>query len=131
MEIKLNSNDLLELRKAFAHGYLDIDKVSFLRALKMDYRPLRLIGGGEMDYYLQALYDGWGYVPTSLTDFTEAALQSDEQETIDKVERNSSKLYRRLVQNAFMGLLAIRALGGTFHGKRDPDFDWMDERPEF
>lgn len=127
MEINLSVQDILELSRALKNGKLNIDKVSRLRDLKANYRPPKSIGGEELEYYLNLLMRGWGYAPTSSKVFAQMLLQGDVAEKHKKYIE-SGRCYRQLIKDAFIGLLAIRALGGKFYNV-EPDFSFENETP--
>ena len=45
-----------------------------------------------------------------------------------KRQIDDGNIYRRMVKEAFIGLVAIKALGGTFTDK-EPDFSFTDGEP--
>lgn len=57
-------------------------------------------------------------------------LQGLDGDLLEKWRRQieDGSIYRRLVKEAFVGLIAIKALGGTFTGK-EPDFGFVDGKP--
>lgn len=130
MEIKLSTKDVLELAKAIKSGRLEIDKVERLNSLKENYNPPKKIGDKELEYYLKCLYDGWGYVPIGVREVQEIMLAglNGEQLEIWKDRIEDCSVYRRLVKDAFFGLMAVKALGGVFTEK-EPDFKFMEQEP--
>lgn len=116
MEIKLNSIDMLQIAKALKCGWLDLDKIESFRSLVEGYNPPKEIKQDELDYYLDCLYDGWGYTPASEEQVREAMSQGLSADLQEKWKRQigNGQLYRRLVREAFLGLIAMKALGGTF-----------------
>lgn len=47
----------------------------------------------------------------------------------DRIE--DGQVYKRMVKDAFLGMVAVRALGGTFTDK-EPDFSFTgEEEPDF
>lgn len=133
MEIKLSAKDILELSKAIKSGRIEIDKVERLKSLKENYNPPMKIGNKELEYYLKCLYDGWGYVPTDSRKIQKMMLEGLNSEQLEKWKDRieDCRVYRRLVKGAFLGLMAIKALGGTYIEK-EPDFNFMEQKiPEF
>lgn len=125
--MKLSSIDVLQIAKALKCGWLDTDKIASFRRLVEAYNPPREIKQHELDYYLDCLYKGWGYEPTARKQFIEAMLQGLDGDLLEQWRQSieDGQVYRRLVKDAFMGLMAVKALGGTFTDK-EPDFGFMD-----
>lgn len=130
MKIKLSSVDTLQMAKAIKSGWLDTDKVEALRQLVEGYNPPRAIGSAEFHYYLDYLLDGWGYEPTDIETAREAMLSTLEADMLEKWQQriDDYSVYKRLVKEAFVGLVAIRALGGTFTDK-EADFSFLNKKP--
>lgn len=130
MRIKLSSVDTLQMAKAIRSGWLDTDKVEALRALADGYNPPRTIGSDEFHYYLDCLYDGWGYEPTDIEAARKAMLDTLEADVLERWRQriDDCSVYKRMVKEAFIGLVAIRALGGTFIDK-EADFSFINRKP--
>ena len=130
MKIRLSSIDTLQLAKAIKSGCLDTDKVEALRQLVEGYNPHKSIGSDEFHYYLNCLYDGWGYEPTDIEITTESMLNELEGEELEKWRKriDDYSVYKRLVKDVFVGLVAMRALGGTFTDK-EADFNFLNKKP--
>ncbi len=130
MRIKLSSVDTLQMAKAIRSGWLDTDKVEALRALVEGYNPSRAIGSDEFHYYLDCLYDGWGYEPTDIEEARRAMLDTLEADVLERWRQriDDYSIYKRMVKEAFIGLVAIRALGGTFTDK-EADFSFINRKP--
>lgn len=130
MKIKLSSVDTLQMAKAIKSGWLDTDKVEALRQLVEGYNPPREVGSEEFHYYLDCLNDGWGYTPTSIEEAREAMLNTLEADLLEKWRQriDDYSVYKRMVKEAFTGLVAIRALGGMFTDK-EADFSFINKKP--
>ena len=57
-------------------------------------------------------------------------LQGLDGDLLEKWRRQieNGSIYRRMVKEVFIGLVAIKALGGTFTDK-EPDFSFADSKP--
>lgn len=130
MKIRLSSVDVLQIAKALKCGWLDTDKIASFRSLVDGYNPPREIKQKELDYYLDCLYKGWGYKPTEWERVKEVMLQGLDGDLLEKWELQieDGSIYRRFVKDAFIGLMAIKALGGTFTDK-EPDLSFTDGKP--
>lgn len=130
MKVKVNSKDVLEIAKALKCGWLDMDKIASFKSLLDGYNPPREIKRDELNYYLDCLYKGWGYVPTDRKQIEETMLQGLDDDLLEKWEKSidDGSLYKRMVKDAFLGMVAIRALGGTF-ADIEPDFSFTDKEP--
>lgn len=117
---------MLQMAKAIKCGWLDTDKIASFQSLVEAYNPPREIKQKELDYYLDCLYKGWGYEPTDRKRFSEAMLQGLDSDLLEQWQRQieDGQVYRRLIKDAFVGLMAVKALGGTFTGK-EPDFGFI------
>ena len=79
------------------------------------------------------LVQGWGYEPTEWEQVKEKILQGLDGDLLEKWRQQieDGSIYRRLVKDAFIGLVAVRALGGTFTDK-ELDFSFADGKlPKF
>lgn len=133
MKIKVNSKDVLEIAKALKCGWLDMGKIATFQSLLDGYNPPKEIKRDELNYYLDCLYKGWGYKPTDKETVNEMMLQGLDADLLEKWEKHikSDRVYKRMVKEAFLGMVAIRALGGTFTDK-EPDFSFTgEEKPNF
>lgn len=133
MKMKLNSVDVLQIAKALKCGWLDTNKIASFKSLVEGYNPPKEIKRDELNYYLDCLYKGWGYEPTEWERVKELMLQGLDGDLLEKWKQQieDGSIYRRMVRDAFLGMVAIRALGGTFTDK-EPDFCFInDEPPKF
>ena len=130
MKMKLNSLDVLQIAKALKCGWLDTDKIASFKSLVDGYNPPKEISRKELSYYLDCLYKGWGYEPTEWEQVKEKMLQGLDGDLLEKWKRqiDDGSIYRCMVKEAFIGLVAIKALGGTFTDK-EPDFSFTDGKP--
>lgn len=130
MKIKLNSVDVLQIAKALKCGWLDTDKIESFKSLVEGYNPPKEIKKQELSYYLDCLYKGWGYVPTDQKEIQEMMMKDFDSDLLDKWQRqiDDGSIYKRMIRDAFLGMVAIRALGGTFIDKK-PDFSFTDNEP--
>ena len=130
MKLKINSVDVLQIAKALKSGWLDTDRIESFKSLVEGYNPPKEIKREELDYYLDSLYNGCGYVPTDKETIKENMLQGLDSDLLEKWEEKISNntVYKTLVKDAFMGMVAIKALGGTFTDK-EPDFCFMENDP--
>lgn len=130
MMMKLNSVDVLQIAKALKCGWLDTDKIESLKSLVDGYNPPREIKQKKLDFYPDCLYKGWGYKPTEWEQVKEQMLQGLDGDLLEKWKRQieDGSIYKRFVKDAFIGLMAIKALGGTFTDK-EPDFGFADGEP--
>lgn len=133
MKVKLNSKDVLEIAKAMKYGWLDMGKIESFQSLLDCYNPHKEIKRDELSYYLDCLYKGWGYKPTDEGAIKEMMLQGLDDELLEKWQKHieNNSVYRRMVKEAFLGMVAIKALGGTFTDK-ESDFSFTEEeKPDF
>lgn len=130
MIIKLDSIDVLQITKALKSGWLDLSKIESFKSLVDGYNPPKQIAKDEVDYYLDCLFKGWGYNPTSKEQIKMAMLQGLENDLLEqwKSSIENDSLYRQMVKYAFLGLLAIKGLGGNFEDV-EPDFSFIEMRP--
>ena len=130
MKIKLDSIDILQITKALKSGWLDLDKIESFKSLVDGYNPPRRITRNELAYYMDCLYKGWGYVPTNEKEIKEAMLQGLDDKQLEKWQGSieDGSVYRQLVKYAFIGLLAIKGLGGRFDDI-EPDFSFTGMKP--
>jgi len=130
MKIRLSSIDVLQIAKALKCGWLDTDKIESFKSLVEGYNPLKEIKKQELCYYLDCLYKGWGYVPTEQKEIGEMMMKYFDSDLLDKWQRqiDDGSIYKRMIRDAFLGMVAIRALGGTFIDKK-PDFSFTDNEP--
>lgn len=134
MKIKVNSKDVLEIAKALKCGWLDTSKIESFKTLLEGYHPHKEIKRDELNYYLDCLYKGWGYTPTNMEIVNETMLEGLPDELLEKWEKHieSNSVYRRIVKEAFFGLVAVKALGGKFEDLNpdfEPDFSFMEGEP--
>ncbi|WP_315352518.1 hypothetical protein [Phocaeicola abscessus] len=133
MKIRLNSIDVLQIAKALKCGWLDTDKIDSFKSLVNGYNPSKEIKRDELNYYLECLYKGWGYVPTDKEAIKEKMLQELDSGLLQKWQKSieDNSLYKRMVKDAFLGMVAIKALGGTF-ADIEPDFSFTErESPKY
>lgn len=130
MKIRLNSIDVLQIAKALKCGWLDTDKIDSFKSLVDGYNPPKEIKRDELNYYLECLYKGWGYTPTDKEAIKEKMLQELDSDLIEKWQKSieNNSLYKRMVKDAFWGMVAIKALGGTFTDT-EPDFSFTEREP--
>ena len=130
MKIRLSSVDVLQIAKALKCGWLDTDKIESFKSLVEGYNPPKEIKKQELSYYLDCLYKGWGYVTTEQKEIQEMMMKDFDCDLLDKWQRqiDDGSIYKRMVKDAFLGIVAIRALGGTFTDK-EPDFSFTDDEP--
>lgn len=130
MKIKVNSKDVLEIAKALKCGWLDMGKIASFQSLLDGYNPPKEIKRDELNYYLDCLYKGWGYIPTDRKQIEETMLQGLNADLLEKWEKRieDGSVYKRIVKEAFFGMVAIRALGGTFTNI-EPDFSFTNGEP--
>ena len=130
MKIKLSSVDVLQIAKALKCGWLDTDKIASFKSLVDGYNPPKEVSEGELMHYLDCLYKGWGYEPTAWEQVKEKMLQGFDGDLLERWRRQieDGSLYRRMVKEAFVGLIATKALGGTFMDK-EPYFGFVNGEP--
>lgn len=130
MKIRLNNIDVLQIAKALKCGWLDTDKIDSFKSLVEGYNPPKGIKREELNYYLECLFKGWGYEPTNQKQVEDTMLQRLDSDLLEKWRRQieDGSIYRRFVKDAFIGLVAIKALGGTFTAI-EPDFSFMEKKP--
>lgn len=130
MKIRLNSIDILQIAKALKCGWLDTDKIDSFKSLVDGYNPPQEIKRDELNYYLECLYKGWGFTPTNKEAIKEMMLQELDSDLLKKWQKSieDNSLYKRMVKDAFLGMVAIKALGGTFTDI-EPDFSFTERKP--
>lgn len=130
MKIRLSSVDVLQIAKALKCGWLDTDKIESFKSLVEGYNPPKEIKKQELSYYLDCLYKGWGYVPTEQKVIQEMMMKGFDSDLLDKWQQqiDNGSIYKGMVKDAFLGMVAIKALGGTFIDK-EPDFSFTDAEP--
>lgn len=66
--------------------------------------------------YLNTLDEDFGYKPTDAAKVNEMMLQGLDDDLLQKWQHRiaNGSVYKQMVCDAFRGLIAIRALGGTF-----------------
>lgn len=128
MKIKMNSKDVLEIAKALKCGWLDVGKIASFQSLLDGYNPSKEIKQDELNYYLDCLYKGWGYKPTAKETINEMMLKGLNADLLEKWEKHikNDSVYKRMVKEVFLGMIAIRALGGTF-SEKELDFSFESE----
>lgn len=131
MKIKLNNTDVLEIAKALKSGWLDMDKISAFKSLIDGYNPPKKITDRQLNYMVSCLYKGIGYKPNSEAATKELCkeLPTELQEKW-KVGIENGQLYRMFIKEAFMGMIAVKAIGGQFTLK-EPDFSFAEKAPDF
>lgn len=133
MKVKVDSKDVLEIAKAIKCGWLDTSKIESFKTLLDGYNPLKEIKRDELNYYLDCLHKGWGYKPTDKETINEMMLQGLDADLLEKWEKHikSDRVYKRMVKEAFLCMVAIRALGGKFELNPDfePDFSFTNGEP--
>ena len=132
MKIKLNSKDVLEITKAIKSGWLDVDKVERFRYLLNGYNPPKEITRKQMDYYRECLYMGWGYTPTDEAEIKSMMLECLPMDLKEKWQKSveDGSVYKKLVRDAYLGMVAMRALGGKFTQK-DADYSFCEKKLTF
>ena len=86
----------------------------------------------QLDYYKECLYNGIGYIPTDEA----VVIQKLEEELPTNLKEKwreniyDGSIYKGLVKDAFWGMVAMVALGGTFTLK-DEDYSFCKEIPDF
>ncbi|MCD8295458.1 MAG: hypothetical protein LUE27_09500 [Clostridia bacterium] len=130
MKIRLSNADAVQLAKAIKGGCLDTDRVDFLKRLVENYRPIEPINERMFDYYKQCLYRGVGFVPNGEARFEDMcySIKQIDGEQYNRFENqiNSGQLYRLFIKQIFMGMIALKAVGGEFN-LTNPDFGFLDE----
>ena len=109
-----------------------MDKVTGLKTLLDGYNPTKQITQRQMHYYCECLYKGLGYTPTDEATINKILLSELPANLKEKGERgiNDRSIYKTLVRNAFFGVIAIRALGGSYTPKNE-DYSFCEEEPDF
>lgn len=132
MKVRLESKDVAEIAKSLKSGWLDMGKVAVFQRLIKGYNPPKAITKQELDYYLDCLKKGWGYIPTDQENLQQTMLENlpDDlkAEWIEQI--NEGSIYRNLIKEAFLGLCALKGLGGTFTDQ-EGDFSFMEQEPEY
>lgn len=132
MKVKLSSIDILEISKALKCGWLDMCRVAGFKSLLDGYNPPKEITQRQVDYYCECLYKGLGYTPTDEDTMTRAMLAelpTDlKEEWGESIEDGS--LYKKLVRDAFLGMVAMRALGGKYT-PNNGDYGFCGCHPDF
>lgn len=130
MIIKLNNTDVMQIVKALKSGWLDLSKVDGFKRLIDGYNPPKEITRDELDFYLDCLFKGWGYRPTGKKQIRDAMLQGLDRELLEQwgAAIENGRLYKQLVRYAFLGLLAIKGLGGSFEDV-EPNFEFIEKKP--
>ncbi len=131
MKIKLSNTDAVQLARAIKGGCLDTDKVEFMKELVANYNPPKKISDERLAFFKRCLYDGMGFTPNGETKFFEliCTLEQAQPELYAKWERQilDGQLYRRFIKECFIGLLAVKAVGGKFDILKDADFSFLGE----
>lgn len=132
MKIRLSNKDAVELARAINGGCLDTDKVECLKSLVANYNPPKLVGEQELDYFKDCLYRGWGFTPNDEASFFDGVCklaQTDAPALYDKWVRQikNGQLYCQFIRMCFIGLLAVKAVGGKFDLFKEADFSFMGE----
>ena len=132
MKIKLSSTEILEIAKALKCGWLDMSKIASFKSLLDGYNPPREITKRQLDYFCECLYNGMGYIPTGRGKFAKMTMAELPTDLKDKwkVSIENGSVYKRLVRDAFFGMVAIKALGGI-HTEKVEDFSFCEKEPEF
>lgn len=131
MKIRLSNTDMVEITKSLKEGWIDLNKIACFRQLLDGYNPRKQISDDELEYYLDCLNKGWGYKPHDKQVYDKSIDAGMKLGVLDKDRATvlSDKwFYRQMVKEAFLGLLAIKALGGTLHDV-EPDLSFIEMRP--
>lgn len=132
MKIKLNSTDVMEIARATKSGWLDVARITRFKFLLDSFNPPKRITREQLQYYLDCLYMGWGYIPTDEGEIAAMMLDQLPTELKDKWRKSieDGSIYKRLVRDIFLGMVAMRALGGKFHEK-EPDYSFCEKDTKF
>ncbi len=123
MKIKLSPNDVLQLSRAIKGGCLDTDKIVCLQQLVKWYNPPEKneVSDDDMMFYLDCLKMGLGFIPNSRESFSkyyknELSSNGKHRDTLIEwlSELLNGNLYNMLIKDIFMGMIALRAIGGEF-----------------
>lgn len=130
MEIKLSSIEAAKIIEGLKNGSIDLSQFEGFKTLVEGYNPPKEITDEEVTYYLDCLHRGWGYVPTPRKEMGTALLQDLNDEQLKKWQSGieDGSIYKQLVRDAFFGLVAFKALGGTFEHV-EADFSFMEALP--
>ena len=131
MKIKLSNTDIVEIAKALKSGWLDMSKIASFKTLLDGYNPPKPITKQQLDYFIECLFDGVGYIPNDepTTKKLFEQLPPELQERW-KVGIDNGQLYRTFIKDAFIGMVAFKAIGGKLINK-EPDFSFVEKAPEF
>ena len=131
MKIKLSNTDVVEIAKAIKSGWLDLSKVASFKSLLDGYNPTKPITAQQLDYFIKCLYRGVGYIPNDEPTTKELfeQLPPDEKEKW-AVGIENGQLYRMFIKDIFVGMVALKAIGGRFVDK-EPDFGFIETVPDF
>lgn len=132
MKIKLDSKDVLEITRAIKGGWLDMGKVEAFKHLLKAYNPPKAITDKELNYYLDSLNKGCGYTPTSLVDINQKMFNELPAEVLEEWRDQiaDGSIYREVVKSAYLGMIAINGLGGTYADK-EPDYSFIESDVNF
>ena len=128
MKVKLDNKDVLEIAKSLKNGWLDMGKVAVFQRLIKGYNPPKAITNKELDYYLSCLKNGWGYIPTEQKQIEQTMLEGLPNELLAEWHDDikSGIIYKTLVKEVFLGLVALKGLGGAFINQQG-DFSFMEK----
>ncbi len=132
MVMKLSNKDVLQLSRAIKKGWLDTTNVECLKQLVGGYNPARDIRQREVNYYLECIYKGLGFKPNSPEAFRIMSIEIEKQDKklYDEFHQVllDDTIYKDLIRDIFFGLVALKAIGGTFEDMQ-PNFEWLNESP--
>ncbi len=128
MIIKLSSIDVVQITKALKYGWLDLSKIESFKSLVEGYNPPKTIDDKELNYYKDCLFKAIGYVPTPSDEFKKGVLSELNSDQLAQWEEciKDGRMYNEFVRNAFIGIVALRALGGTYEDVK-PDYSFIEE----
>ena len=114
--------------KAIANEHVKYQLNPEFKKSFQDCGNMEMITDEDLAVYIDCLYKGWGYIPTKREDFEviPSGEMNDEQAAMWKELNQNGDMYKICVKEAFLGLVAIRALGGTFE-KVEPDFSFIEQ----
>lgn len=105
MQVRLDTQDTLEIVKALKSGILDISRVQVLKKLVENYRPFVAVSPTELKECMEELHD-IGIIPTQKEKWIDAIQGEYEEFYLDA-------LWGELIRSAYYGVLALEALGYT------------------
>ena len=107
-------------------------KVERFKSLLEGYNPPREITQEQVSYYLDCLYKGIGYTPNGEAKVMAVMQEGLDKDLLEKWQKSieDGSVYKRLVRDAFFGMVAIKAMGGTFD-QPEFDFSFCETQPDF